>query len=428
MNNNDYRPESENQYPYSSYYDSPNYTCQEPPCRKRRSFRGPFCVLLLILVISAAAIAFINIRYDVQMMRSSNGWSMTVVPRGEQQALPALPSPDRQDPSSATVSSALTATPTGDGTVLAISAPALSPMSLQDIYKKVEPSVVGVLCEGYNRSSTGTGIIMSEDGYIITNCHVISNAQKITVELSDGEILGAIIVGADELSDLAVIKVNATGLPAAEFGDSDLLMVGDEVAAIGNPLGLELKGTLTNGIISAINRDIETDGRTLTLIQTNAALNEGNSGGPLINSSGQVIGVNTMKMYSAVSNVEGLGFAIPISLAKPIVDELIDSGFVKGRPAIGITGSDVSYKASAYYRIPNGVLVNSVQFSSDAYAKGIEAGDVIVQINGVEITSMDELNEVKNDYHAGDTVTLTVYRNGELLDFHVVLMDAALAE
>ncbi|MBE6992562.1 MAG: PDZ domain-containing protein [Ruminococcaceae bacterium] len=427
MNNDDFRPESENRYPYSSYYDSPNYTCQEPPRRNCRRFRGPFYVLLVILVI-AAAVTFFNLRYDVQVLQNNNGWSMSVVPRGEQPAVPELPSPDRSKNNSAEEPSTLTATPTGDGTVLAISSPALFPMSLQDIYKKVEPSVVGVLCESHNRSSTGTGIIMSEDGYIITNCHVISGAQEITVELSNGEILGAIIVGADELSDLAVIKINATGLPAAEFGDSDLLMVGDEVSAIGNPLGLELKGTLTNGIISAINRDIETDGRTLTLIQTNAALNEGNSGGPLINSSGQVIGVNTMKLYSAFSNVEGLGFAIPISLAKPIIDELIDTGYVSGRPAIGITGSDVSDKASAYYRIPNGVLVNSVQFSSDAYAKGMEAGDVIVQINGVEITSMDELNGIKNNYHAGDTITLTVYRNGELMDFDIVLMDAALAD
>ncbi len=427
MNNDDYRPDNENQYPYSNYYDTPNYFCQESPRRKHRGFKVLVCVLLAVLA-SAAVATYINARYDIQVMNSGSGWSMSVVPRGEQQAVPALPTEDRAERDQDFPSDALTATPTGDGTVLAISAPAQSPMSLQEIYKKVEPSVVGVLCESNLRSGSGTGIIMSDDGYIITNCHVISGAQKITVELSDGEILGAIIVGADELSDLAVIKVNATGLPAAEFGDSDLLMVGDEVAAIGNPLGLELKSTLTDGIISAINRDIESDGRTLTLIQTNAALNEGNSGGPLINNSGQVIGVNTMKMYSTVTNVEGLGFAIPISLAKPIIDELINSGYVRGRPAIGISGSDVTDKASAYYRIPNGVLIHSVQYSSDAHAQGIEPGDVIVRINGIDITTMDELNEIKNDYHAGDTVTLTIYRNGELMDFDIVLMDAALAE
>lgn len=427
MNNDDYRPESENQYPYSDYYDTPNYFCQESPRRKPRGVKVLVCVLLVVLVI-AAATTYINTRYDIQVTNSGSGWSMSVVPRGEYLPTPSLPTANNSEKVPELPPSALTATPTGDGTVLSISEPAQAPMTLQEIYKKVEPSVVGVLCESNTRSSTGTGIIMSDDGYIITNCHVISGAQKITVELSDGEILGALIVGADELSDLAVIKVTATALPAAEFGDSDLLAVGDEVAAIGNPLGLELKSTLTNGIISAINRDIETDGRTLTLIQTNAALNEGNSGGPLINSSGQVIGVNTMKMYSTVTNVEGLGFAIPISLAKPIIDELINSGFVRGRPAIGISGSDVSDKASAYYRIPHGVLIHSVEYSSDAQAQGIEAGDVIVQINGIEITCMDELNEIKNDYHAGDTVTLTIYRSGELMDFHIVLMDAALVD
>ncbi len=424
MNNDDYRHENENQYPYSSYYDSASYTCQDPEGRRQRNYKGPFFLLLFVIIAVAAAAAFVNFRYDVQLSRSGNGWSLAVAPREEQAGTTVAPSED-ESAVVAVASSALAATPTGDGTVLRISQPADEPLPLQEIYVKVMPSVVGVMCQNSTGTTTGTGIIMSEDGYIITNCHVISGAREITVELSDGESAGAIIVGSDELSDLAVIKVNATGLTPAEFGDSDLLQVGDEVAAIGNPLGLELKGTLTNGIISAINRDIETDGRTLTLIQTDAALNEGNSGGPLINSSGQVVGVNTMKMYSAFSNIEGLGFAIPISLAKPIIDELIDSGFVSGRPAIGITGSDVSDKASAYYHIPNGVLVNDVQHNSDAYAKGVEAGDVIVQANGIEVGSMDELNEIKNSLRAGESITLTIYRNGQLIDFDIALMDAA---
>lgn len=428
MNYNDHRPEGDNQYPYSDYYDSASYTCQDQYSRRRRNCRGSVILATLLVIAVAASVVIMNLRYDVQFLSNGNGWSMTVVPKDQQQGSHEPAAQPRDDRQEQRENAALVATPTGDGTVLAISAPAESAMSLQDIYMKVEPSVVGVLCEGYNRSSTGTGIIMSSDGYIITNCHVISNAQKITVELSDGEAMGAVIVGADELSDLAVIKIDADYLPAAEFGDSDLLRVGDDVAAIGNPLGLELKGTLTTGIISAINRDIETDGRTLTLIQTDAALNEGNSGGPLINGSGQVVGVNTMKMYSSYSSIEGLGFAIPISLAKPIVDELIQQGFVSGRPAIGITGSDVSERASAYYRIPNGVLVNSVEYGTDAYEKGMEAGDVIVKVNGKDITSMDELNEIKNDCRAGDTITLTVYRGGEILEFDIVLMDAALLD
>lgn len=424
MNNDDYRPEDENQYPYSCYYDGASYAYHDT--RRKRSKKGP--VFLLVVVALVAVVVGFNLRYNIQMTRSSGGWTLSVSPRTEQSTTPDVADSSDTDSTAITVSTALSASPTGDGTVLNISQPAEAPLTLQEIYQKVEPSVVGVMCESASSTCTGTGIIMSEDGYIITNCHVISGAHEITVELSDGEILGATIVGSDELSDLAVIKINANGLPAAEFGNSDLLQVGDEVAAIGNPLGLELKNTLTNGIISAINRDIETDGRTLTLIQTNAALNEGNSGGPLINSSGQVVGVNTMKMYSVASTVEGLGFAIPISLAKPIVDELIECGFVSGRPAIGITGSDVSDRAKAYYHIPNGILVNSVQYSSDAYTQGLRAGDVIVQINDHEVTSLDELNEIKNQYHAGETIKLTVYRDGQLLDFSIILMDAALAD
>jgi serine protease Do len=210
----------------------------------------------------------------------------------------------------------------------------------------------------------------------------------------------------------------------AEFGDSDALRVGDRVAAIGNPLGEELRGTMTDGIVSAINRGIEYDGHTLTLIQTNAALNEGNSGGSLINMYGQVVGITNMKMSSSFSSIEGLGFAIPTQSMKDVVDALIADGRVIGRPALGITVGSVPKEAADYYTMPEGVYIESVSEKSDAYTKGIRHGDIITAVNGTAITAADEINEIKNTLSVGDSMTLTIYRDGESHDVTVVLMDA----
>ena len=203
-------------------------------------------------------------------------------------------------------------------------------LSLQEIYQKMNPSVVSIVSTLRSGTATGTGIIMSENGYIITTHHVIEGAYQLAVLTYDDTQYTAELIGSDAISDLAVLKIEAEGLTAAEFGDSDALRVGDSVVAIGDPLGIQLRGTMTNGIISAINRDLTVEDRKMTLIQTNAALNNGNSGGPLINCYGQVIGINTMKMssYYSSASVEGLGFAIPVSVAKPIIDELIENGYV----------------------------------------------------------------------------------------------------
>ena len=298
-------------------------------------------------------------------------------------------------------------------------------LSLQEIYEKVIPSVVSITSTLSDGAATGTGIIMSEDGYIITNYHVIEDAVGLSVLLYDDAEYTAALVGGDETSDLAVLKIDAEGLTAAEFGDSDKLRVGDEVVAIGDPLGTELRGTMTNGIISAINRDLTVDDRTMTLIQTNAALNSGNSGGPLINCYGQVIGINTMKISSYYSAVEGLGFAIPISTAKPIIDELIESGYVSGRPAIGITIlSGLTDTARAYYDLPEGVIVQSVQENSYAAVQGLQPGDVITALDGVPVTSADDLQTLLSSYNAGDTVRLTIWRDGETIDLGITLIDA----
>ena len=301
-------------------------------------------------------------------------------------------------------------------------------LSLQEIYRRCSGSVVSIISVTQSGKASGTGIIMSADGYIITNHHVIENAQAVSVLTNDDKEYTASIVGSDETSDLAVLKIEASGLQAAEFGDSSVLQVGDSVVAIGDPLGVTLRGTMTDGIVSAINRDLTVNDRTMNLIQTNAALNNGNSGGPLINCYGQVIGINTMKMsnfYSSSTTVEGIGFAIPIDTAKPIIDELIEKGYVSGRPAIGIDGETLPATYRIYYRLPEGIYVTRVYASSDAAAKGISEGDIITAINGVSVTTMEQLNRVKNQFTAGQTITLTIYHGGVSSDVEIILMDRA---
>ena len=296
-------------------------------------------------------------------------------------------------------------------------------LTIQEIYQKVNPSTVTVLTGNRDGSAmVGTGVIFTEDGYILTNAHVIAGGSECYVVLDTGEDYRACLLGLDEEKDLAVIKIAASGLPAAEFGDSDALTVGDPVYAIGNPLGVELRGTLTDGIVSAINRDVYVDGVTMTLIQTNAALNNGNSGGPLINCYGQVIGINTMKMsnfYSSSTTVEGIGFAIPIDTAKPIIDELIEKGYVSGRPAIGIDGETLPATYRIYYRLPQGIYVTRVYRNSDAAAKGISEGDIITAIDDTAVSSGDALRSALRGYSAGESATLTVSRSGETLKLTV---------
>ena len=287
-------------------------------------------------------------------------------------------------------------------------------LSLQEIYTRNIDSVVSITCSYPGGSSTGTGVILSESGYIVTNCHVVEDASFISVLLTDDRSFTATLIGADAVSDLAVLHVEASGLKSAQFGDSSALQVGDSVAAIGDPLGSELRGTMTNGIVSAINRDMTIGGRTLTLIQTNAALNSGNSGGPLINCHGQVIGINTMKIGTFVdeAGVEGLGFAIPSATVKEIVEQLIDQGYVSGRPTLGITGEAVSGFYQIYYNMPAGLYITQLDPSSDAAAHGIEGGDILISVNDTRIATMDDLSNVLYGCEVGQEVTAIIYRAG----------------
>jgi serine protease Do len=273
---------------------------------------------------------------------------------------------------------------------------------------------------------------MTSEGYIITNAHVIydetngyGRAASVSVLMSDETEYEASIIGYDTDTDIAVLKIDATGLIPAEFGNSDDLQVGELVLAIGNPLGFELFGSVTSGIVSALNREISVNEKKMQLIQTDAPINSGNSGGPLINSFGQVIGINSAKMTSTYSttSVEGLSFAIPITQAKVIIDDLINYGYVKGRPQIGITGIDVDQSTASLYNMPIGIYVRSLTPNGAAEIAGVHAGDIIIGMNGEPISTIDELNEKKNEFKAGDKITLNVSRNGTDIDIEVVLQE-----
>lgn len=266
---------------------------------------------------------------------------------------------------------------------------------------------------------SGSGVIISEDGYIVTNNHVIDGATEIGVILNTGDQYTAKLVGNDAKTDLAVLKIDASGLTYAKLGSSSDLRVGDTAIAIGNPLGQEFAGTTTQGIISGLNRSVTIDNKTLNLIQTDAAINPGNSGGALVNAYGEVIGINTAKISS--SQYEGLGFSIPIDDAKPIIEDLISNGYVTGRPVIGIAGRAVTEQDAKAYNLKMGVYVVSMTADSPAYMAGIKIGDIITECDGTKIETVDNLNEIKNKHKVGDTLTLKVYRQDKFVDIKLVL-------
>ena len=277
--------------------------------------------------------------------------------------------------------------------------------------------------------ATGSGIIVSEDGYIVTNNHVINSdasssysiaeATGIKVNIyGDSQSYEATIVGTDVYTDLAVLKIEKTGLSPVTIGDSNSVKVGEFVMAVGNPLGMDY--SVTSGIVSAVDREIESEGSTYTAIQTDAAINSGNSGGALVNSKGELIGINTMKF--AGTGIEGIGFAIPISSATGIIDQLIEYQTVK-RPYIGIVGSSVDSATAKRYNLPEGIYVESVEENSPASLAGLQQADIITKIEDQEVKSVNELNKIKYTYNIGDTVKLTVYRNGETLDLNIVLAE-----
>jgi serine protease Do len=456
---------TENGYNYVNYYPG-NGQNSEPPKKKKgnhkKALRVTAFVTAMVLVIGASFTG----GYLVNRSNSVATGSSNATGEASTQAQTSDDSSKDDDTDSAQGTSTA-ATDAATPSWLELSQRSDS-ISIPEIVEKITPSVVGVQSTftieqqstsyggyggffGYggfgNQDSgqtqtqqavgTGTGVIMSEEGYIVTNAHVIYDsddgyglADSVVVQLSDQTTeCDAEIVAYDIESDLAVLKIDHDGLQAAEFGDSDECKVGEMVVAIGNPLGLELQNTVTCGIISALNREVTINDKQMTLIQTDTAINNGNSGGPLINSAGQVIGINSAKMSSSyyssdTATIEGIGFAIPITEAKDIVNDLITYGYVTGRPQLGITCQDVSEAISQAYNLPVGAYIISITEGGAADKAGLQIQDVITAIDGQEITSTEELNNYKNEHDAGDEVVLTVVRAGQSMDIPVVLEEA----
>lgn len=302
-----------------------------------------------------------------------------------------------------------------------------------EIAKEVGPAVVGIkstvqgqmsLFGGYSTSEAqGSGIIISADGYIVTNNHVVADSSSVSVQLNTGSEYAAKVIGADDQTDLAVIKIEPTEeLTVANLGDSTKVEVGETAIAIGNPMGLEFFGSVTQGIVSAVNRTVQVDNRTMNLIQTDAAINSGNSGGALVNSKGEVIGINAVKVTT--TGVEGMGFAIPISEAKPIISDLLDYGYVKGRPVIGLSTRDVSAYMAQQYGWPQGAQIMSVT-TDNARNAGLQQGDIITKIDDKTISKGSDLTEYKDTKSPGDTVKLEVYKyaTGKTESVSVVLSE-----
>ena len=287
-------------------------------------------------------------------------------------------------------------------------------------------AVVLVLAGLSDGTSIGTGVIFSEDGIVVTNDHVVDGASTITVRTKDGESYEATLLGTDSKTDIAVLRIEADGLTPAILGDSDALSVGEYAMAIGNPLG-QLGGTVTDGIVSALSREVNVNGENMTLLQTNAAINPGNSGGGLFNEKGELIGIVNAKSSNGASSsgasIEGLGFAIPVNTVKNSVQELLDYGYVRGRPALGITLLNVQNAQDAFqYRVSRlGVYVQSVTEGGASEKAGVQVGDCIIALGDVAVSTHAEVKSQLNNYAVGDTVQLQVIRDGRTLTLDVTL-------
>jgi len=431
--------------PTTGFYSQQNYDPYRKSSfsKKKRSHTGLIvfsCLLglfLAVVLIGVAAFGILNSELGQLFSMNVQNW----VDQKNDDSLPDRTPPDTSDTGSLPSADNNTFTPVDNPPTIDIVSvknreiekiydeSGREILGIPEIVERVSPCVVGIVNTQVVNMMTsvgiGSGIIFSNDGFILTNQHVVDGAVNLTVYLNDGTEYNASVIGEDSKADIAVIKIEASNLPIAEFGDSDTLRIGDLAVAIGNPASLDLQGTTTSGIISALNREIMIDnsGRTLDLIQTDAAINPGNSGGPLINKYGQVIGINTIKL--STSSYEGICFAIPSNTVKPIIDDLLAFGYVKGYPSIGIEGYPIgTYEAKAY-SIPVGVLISSVNEESNAHKAGLKVYDVITHCEGEAVYTIADINVIKNKMNVGDTITLTVYREGKTFDIGIELMDEA---
>ncbi|MCI8870324.1 MAG: trypsin-like serine protease [Lawsonibacter sp.] len=372
-----------------------------PPRRARRRGRSRRRSLFLftaavVLICGLTAVCAVLFR-DTGVPMEQSPWTGPSAIEDAQTGLPA----------------ALPRAETGSGVTVPISPPSGPALTYTQVFERNQRSIVTVLARDRTGSGQGTGIVLTEDGYVITNAHVVQDAQMVTVELHNQVRYSASLVGYDLKEDLAVLKIEAEGLAPAQFGDSSLLRVGDQVSAIGNPLGYTM--TMTPGIISAVDREVEMEGNRMYLLQTSAAINFGNSGGALLNDRGQVVGVTTVKIVSSDGSAEALGFAIPTERVKYVVDQLIAGEEIK-TPRLGIT---LLQKPAG----PPGLEVAEIEPWSDAAVQGLRIGDRIVAADGISVSTNRELARIKDLHRVGDRLLLEVLRDGETLEFSVLLTE-----
>lgn len=445
LEDNHSNPDNQSSFSYNYQGNDPIIDLEEPPKKKKHVFRKVIAFAVCAGIISAGSIQCYRYIDKNDILDGFFNKSSTSQSAEED-------STNKQQSSESSSANAAGVSARNDKSWLQLAAKS-DGLTIPEAVDKVMPAVVGISSEfeipgsinaggwffGQQQTqtqtgtATGTGIIMTSDGYIITNAHVINDdnygiAKSVSVLLSDKTEYEATIKGFDEDTDIAVLKVDASNLTAAEFGSSDELKVGELVIAIGNPLGFELFGSVTCGIVSALNREVTINDKQMSLIQTDAAINAGNSGGPLVNSYGQVIGINSAKMSTTYNStesasIEGLGFAIPMTQAQTIIDDLINYGYVKGRPQIGISVSNVDEYTASLYNMPIGAYVRSVTPGGAADQAGIQTGDIIIGVNGESVSNDEELNKEKDKHNAGETITLKVSRNGIDMDINVTLQE-----
>lgn len=382
----------------------PRYVPPRPvlrPRRRKRRFSLPVCMGLAALLVALVAIGAVM----------DSLWPVQLLPGGDEDY--AYRQPNRDEEKLDTTPPAIPRAETGTGVTVELCQDSGESLTYTQIYDKNLPSMVSIQAEDAKSYSTGTGVVLTADGYLITNAHVVAGADKVQVACADNRVLDAALVGFDAREDLAVLKVEADDLTPAEFGDSSALRCGDPVAAIGDPLGY--RSTITDGIVSALDRDVEVDGTSMVLIQTSAAINMGNSGGALINQYGQVVGITTVKIVTDDGSAESLGFAIPSRRVKYVADTLIAGKQVRR----GIFGFTVLTRTAQ----GGGLTLDSVDKTSDAYAKGLRAGDVLTAADGQSLNAVEDLVRLKQSMGAGDTVSLTYVRSGQSRTVSVALID-----
>lgn len=444
------------QYPRSPWYDQSLPAAaaaggKKKPRKKRTGLKITAISLCVLILIVASAVAFSDgTIFDFSYDRAPAGNASENAPSGNSgNSGSTKPAPDVDEDgyfrnfndffAEYYTSYSATSTPNSnlqqgelhtDFRLELVSAEGKERLTLQELYTACADSVVGIRTiagSGMNSSMHwGSGFVVSEDGLIITNQHVISEAEYATVVLADGREYEAGLVGEDAQTDVALLKIAARDLKPLEIGDSSELMVGDDVVAIGNPLGEKLTGTMTNGIISAIDRSISYNGHYMTMLQTNTALNEGNSGGPLLNMYGQVVGITNMKMSAVYSDVsiEGIGFSIPSATVKAVTDQLIEKGKYV-RPGLGITVGEIPEDAGEHYQLPEGLYISAVSEGSSAKEQGVQPGDILTHVNGTPVRKTNDVLEIRDSMEVGDEMTLTLFRDGETFDVVIVLRELA---